>query len=429
MAIQKEQLNKVIPASFSAEEILSCLEEDGIIDADSAIDIMTNKRRKEILSRHNHPITQGKDGRWRTRIDDASYADGRRMIARSTKEAVEDVLIELYSYDGITMETLFPEWIKYKSLHVSHSTIERTIRTWNQHYADSEFVKIPLIKLTKLAVDEWVHKMLKEHPMNKHQYGNFRLIIRQELDYAVDRGIIKQNPFNLINVDLRRALKPEHKKPDHTQVYSRDELDRLCEVAWKDYENRNHPVHQLTPLAVMFMFLTGVRVGEVCGIRYEDIHERTMTIRRMVLHPSGEIIEHTKGFEDREVPLVPKALKLIELARERQSEEFNEAVGKLEDLRKEYNKKYEEKQKELEKELEDYYEEISKEYLEKRAEIKKVIDEFNKDYPNGVFITYKNGKANTPLEKVLNDFLNDSFFFNVFSPFGNLLISDSKKKH
>ena len=320
MAIQKEQLNKVIPASFSAEEILSCLEEDGIIDADSAIDILTNKRRKEILSRHNHPITQGKDGRWRTRIDDDSYADGRRMIARSTKEAVENILIELYSYEGITMETLFPEWIKYKSLHVSHTTIERTIRTWNQYYADSEFVKIPLIKLTKLAVDEWVHKMLKEHPMNKHQYGNFRLIIRQELDYAVDRGIIKQNPFNLINVDLRRALKPEHKKPDHTQVYSRDELDRLCEVAWKDYENRNHPVHQLTPLAVMFMFLTGVRVGEVCGIRYEDIHERTMTIRRMVLHPSGEIIEHTQGFEDREVPLVPKALKLIELARERQSE-------------------------------------------------------------------------------------------------------------
>ena len=40
MAIQKEQLNKVIPASFSAEEILSCLEEDGIIDTDSARDII-----------------------------------------------------------------------------------------------------------------------------------------------------------------------------------------------------------------------------------------------------------------------------------------------------------------------------------------------------------------------------------------------------
>ena len=52
MAIQKEQLNKVIPASFSTQELLFCLEENGIIDADSAIDIMTNKRRKEILSLH-----------------------------------------------------------------------------------------------------------------------------------------------------------------------------------------------------------------------------------------------------------------------------------------------------------------------------------------------------------------------------------------
>ena len=124
-----------------------------------------------------------------------------------------------------------------------------------------------------------------------------------------------------------------------------------------------------------------------------------------------------------------KKEQALKETREARVKEFNEAVGKLEDLKKEYNKKYKKKKKELEKELEDYYEEISKEYLEKRAEIKKVIDEFNKDYPNGVFITYKNGKANTPLEKVLNDFLNDSFFFNVFSPFGNLLISDSKKKH
>ena len=320
MAIQKEQLNKVIPASFSAEEILSCLEEDGIIDADSAIDIMTKAKRKEILSKHKHPITQGKDGRWRTRIDDNQYSDGRRMIAKSTREAVENLLIELYSNDGITMETLFPEWLKYKSLHVSQSTVERTKRTWEKYYSNSDFIKIPLVKLTKLSVDEIIHKMLKEHPMNKHQYANFRLIIRQMLDYAVDRDIIKQNPFLMVKIDLRRVLQPEHKKPDHTQVYSKDELERLCEVAWRDYKKKKHPVHQLTPLAVMFMFLTGVRVGEVCGIRYEDIYDANMIVRRMILYPSGEVIEHTKGFEDRVVPLVPQALKLIDLARERQKE-------------------------------------------------------------------------------------------------------------
>lgn len=124
-----------------------------------------------------------------------------------------------------------------------------------------------------------------------------------------------------------------------------------------------------------------------------------------------------------------KKEQALKETREARVKEFNEAVGKLEDLKKEYNKKYDEKQKELEKELQDYYEEISKEYLEKKAEIKKVIDDFNKDYPNGVFITYKNGKANTPLERIINNFFDDPFFFDVFSPFGNLLISSPKKKN
>ncbi len=320
MTVDNIQLNNYPSASLSVQDMLSLLEENGIIDADSAIDIMTKAKRKEILSKHNHPITQGKDGRWRTRIDDDAYSDGRRMIAKSTREAVENVLIELYSNDGITMETLFPEWLKYKSLHVSHTTIERTERTWNLYYACSDFIKIPIVKLTKLKVDEWIHELLQENPMNKHQYANFRLIIRQMLDYAVDREIIKQNPFLQVRIDLRRVLQPEHKKPDHTQVYSKDELERLCEVAWKDFEKNKHPVHQLTPLAVMFMFFTGVRVGEVCGIRYEDILDTNMIVRRMVLFPSGEVIGHTKGFEDRVVPLVPQALKLIDLARERQKE-------------------------------------------------------------------------------------------------------------
>lgn len=321
------QLNNMIPASVSVQELLFCLEDDGIIDADSAIDIMTKTRKKAVLSKHNHPITQGKDGRWRTRIDDETAPEGRRMIAKSTREAVEEVLIGLYSNEGITMESLFPEWINYKSLHVSPRTVERTVRTWNQFYANTDIVRVPLVKLTKLKLDEWIHRLLKEHPMNKHQYNNFRLIVRQILDYAVDSGIINQNPFLQVKVDTKRVLQPEHKRPDHTQVFSREELDKISVVAWKDFIEKRHPVHQLTPLAVLFMFFTGVRVGEVCGIRYEDINDRTMIVRRMVLYPGGEIIEHTKGFEDRVVPLVAPALRIIELARERQEEEGASTEG------------------------------------------------------------------------------------------------------
>ena len=144
----------------------------------------------------------------------------------------------------------------------------------------------------------------------------------------MDKGIIDSNPFLKVKVDTRRVLRAEHKKPDLTQVYTRDELDGLHVLAWKDFYDRRHPVHQLTPLAVMFMFLTGLRIGEVCGVRYEDINGNKIMIRRMVRYPSGEIVDHTKGtFGDREVPLVPQAKTLIETARRRQEAEGASTEG------------------------------------------------------------------------------------------------------
>lgn len=321
------QLNNPSSASFSAQEMLSYLDQNGIIDVGSVETQMRAARRKKLLDSHPYLISQGKDGRWRTYIKDPKQPHGRKMIVKSSREKVEDFICEYYasldendSRKKVTMASLFEEWIEYKSLHVERTTIERVRRDWNRYYANENIIHIPLVKLTKLDIDVWVHEMIRKYSMTKHSFGNFRLIIRQELDYAVDREIIDKNPFLSVKIDQRRVLTPEHKKPDHTQVYSKEELDKLVEVAWKDFNEKEHPVHQLAPLAVMFMFLTGVRVGEVCGIRYEDIYGKTMMVRRMVRHPGGEIVEHTKGYDDREVPLVPQALRLIEIAKERQEE-------------------------------------------------------------------------------------------------------------
>ena len=147
-----------------------------------------------------------------------------------------------------------------------------------------------------------------------------RTIIRQELDYAVDKGVINHNPFLDVRVDMRRVLKPERKKPNHTQVFSKSELEKIFKLAWDDFNEIKHPVHQLVPLAVMFMFYTGLRIGEVCGIRYEDIEGRTLSVRRMV-RPDGEVVERTKGtYGERTIPLISAAQELILVANQRQSE-------------------------------------------------------------------------------------------------------------
>lgn len=313
----------------SADQILNYLVADGSLDLDDVTKRMKQARRKQVLENHPYEIYQGKDGRWRTYVKSEDRAYGRKLIVKTYREDLEDAIYDHYQAQSeeamlkrASLASLFDDWLRYKELHVKKSSVDRIRNDWDRYYADSPIIHKPLFSLTKLELDTWVHEMIRRHEMTKHKYTNFSLIIRQELDYAVDLNIIEKNPFLDVKVDKKRVLVPEHKKPDQTQVFTKDELEHLQKLAWKDFETKHYYVHQLTPLAVMFMFYTGVRVGEVCAIRYSDIDGDTLTVRRMVHHSDNTVTESTKGtYGDRTVPLVPKAQELIRAARERQREE------------------------------------------------------------------------------------------------------------
>lgn len=328
--LDKQHIDLSLAAAPTAEELLAYLAASGTIDLDGAKAQMA-KSQKEDLLREKHPykIYKSKDGRWRTYIRDGESSQGRKLIVRTKREALIDTLYKHYLSEdeavikrAATLESLHAEWMEYKALHVSEPTCRRVERDWRRYYAESDIVKVPIAQITKLDLDCWVHEMIKKHQMNKHQYVNFRLILRQELDYAVDKGIISKNPFLAVKVDTRRVLMPERKKPDKTQVFSKEELRKLKELARVDFCEKKHPVNQLTPLAVIFMFDVGVRVGEVCALRYEDIIDGSVVVQRSLQNETGEVLNHTKGtYGARVVPLVKEARELIREAQQRQKEE------------------------------------------------------------------------------------------------------------
>lgn len=267
-------------SSFSAEELLSYLLERDNLNAGDVQEIMAQKRKEQLLKNHTHKIWQGSDGRWRTFIPDDTKPKNRKLISRETKDSLEDYICSFYkSYvdpnidKDITLRDLYDEWIEYKSLHVAETTVLRVQKDWRKYYQDADITGKPIAEITKLELDSWVHKMIREHHMTKHKYGNFSLIIRQMLDFAVDKEIIESNPFLRVKVDKKRVLKPEPKKNDLSQVYTKEEEQRLIEHAREAFDNTENYVQLFVPLAIMFMFYTGLRLGEVskilgCGIKY-----------------------------------------------------------------------------------------------------------------------------------------------------------------
>ena len=311
----------------SPDDCLQYRNADGSIDLDGVREMMVDIERKKILDDHPFSISQGNDGRWRTRVKDETAKTGRRQIVKSTKEKLEDAIIEYYLRTDerltrirMTLRELYPRWLKYKALHNAETYIPRIESEWNRFYENSSIVDKPIRDLKKLELDEWAHSLIREHDMTKTQYYNMSLIMRQCLDYAVDLEIIDDNQFRKVNIDGRRMFRKVRKKKDSTQVYSKDEVIILFQKAWTDFEFSTRLVYRLAPLALMFQFFTGVRIGELCALKFTDIENGILSVSRMLQKDTDKVVEHTKSHEDREVILTDGALELVEIARRYQEE-------------------------------------------------------------------------------------------------------------
>lgn len=222
----------------------------------------------------------------------------------------------------VTLSKLYPKWIEYKSLHAATETyLSRIDRDWQKYYTSTNIIDIPLDQITPLMLDEWVHKLIKKYNMSQKQFYNATIVMRQALEYAVDLKIIEENPFTAVKIDGKRVFRREKKKESATQVFLKDELLQLEQLAWEHFDADTMKVHKLAPLAVLFQFQTGLRVGELCAVRYQDVLESKIHINRMFRYELNEVVEHTKGcYGDRYVILTGQAKHIIAVAKAKQIE-------------------------------------------------------------------------------------------------------------
>lgn len=144
--------------------------------------------------------------------------------------------------------------------------------------------------------------------------------MRQALLYAVDLKILDKSPFSEVKIDGKRLFRKVKKKPDYIQVFSEQECKEITDMALDDFRNHVKTTYPLSPLALLFQLQTGIRIGELCALKYEDLETPdSIHIQRMVRRDTKEVVDHTKtDCGDRQVLLTSFAKYLIQTAREYQ---------------------------------------------------------------------------------------------------------------
>lgn len=272
----------------SDQDILKFMVDKGIISLNDIEEEMRLEERTRLLQKHKNKIFYyEKKDCWRTYVRDNH---GRKLIERKNKNDLEEYLISLYSEEEDleyeckvlkSIRTLYPEWLKYKSLHTaSPSSIRRIQNDWNRYYENDQISDIPIPNLTYLTLDEWVQKKIVAEKMTKKQYMNMITILKNVLLYATEPelGIIDKSPFERVKVNSKLFRKTEIKQSSK-QIFTQEEQDKLIDSCYDSYYHNNKK--SVSALAIVLNFNLGLRVGELVAIRWGDIsNDGYLYIRR-----------------------------------------------------------------------------------------------------------------------------------------------------
>ena len=287
----------------------------GIIDMESLQQLIYMKKKEKMLKEHPYKITLLKNGRWQTYF---KRADGRLLTVRGpTKEALVDRLYDLYSSaldDSTLMSKIFEEWLDYKrSITSSPNTIARHRQHYNKYLKDTKIFSKRIGDIDRLELNAFCNSLIKEHSLTRKGWFNVKTMLNGMFEYALDKDLIVTNPMARVKITVK--YKQVNKKDDGSKIFNTEEEKAFIKYLKASYSETK----EMEYLAVMLNFYIGLRIGELCCLKWEDVgdlklhvcREETRDREANALH----VEEHTKSYRERYVMLVSKANDILKLAR------------------------------------------------------------------------------------------------------------------
>lgn len=307
---------------FTDEELKNLLI-SGIINFDEVLEIKSmNRKFQKTKAMHPYPVHHTETSGWFTTVDDSASKSGKKKIRRSSETGLWEALSEWYIENRHYAQTtsisqLYEEWIDWKETPKNADNIARIRYEWKTYYLEEplskDIISKPIVKLTSLELRKWAESLLKKYKCDKKKYARIFLIVNQVLEYAADEDVnlIPENIWTKAKKKINKDLiYPEIIPEDNTQVFTDEERQAIWKMVYEDLE-----VYKQKPtsagLQILFLFETGLRIGECCGLKWSDVQNGRLYIRRQA--NNERVKEWTKSNTSaRDIPLTRRALKILE---------------------------------------------------------------------------------------------------------------------
>lgn len=293
------------------QEAIAC----GIIDEDVLQQQLIMKQKESMLKKHPYAIALLSTGRWQTYFPDP-VSGKRKELKASSKEKLVDKLYALYqeakNLDKLTMTQLYEEWLEYKtSITESPNTVKRHKQHFRKYFEQTKLFQMPVVKVDRLMLQSFCNQLVKDNNLSSKEWTNIKTILKGMFEYAFDKEFIETNPMERVKITVK--FRQIQRKTGKTETFNTEEQRALNAYLDKMFSETNDLVY----LAVRLNFYLGLRVAELVTLRAEDrvdlshLHIQREEVRNQETNEVS-VVEHTKTNTDRFVPLIPKAIVLLD---------------------------------------------------------------------------------------------------------------------
>lgn len=265
---------------INTEKSLSFAISEGIIDIEQICRAYNVKKKQEYLSLHPNAIYQGKDGKYYTYVGEGRK--DRRKVKRTTREALEDYLADYYSAkeNDPTISEVFNKWIYWKyneNREISQQTYTKYQNEFKRFFLNNkcaaDICNKPLRNITERELDDFLRLTISDMKLTRKAYSGLKIILIGIFRYGKRYGYTDLSISHFLgDMEISSRAFTQNVKKTEEQIFSEDEIKKAIA-----YLNQSDDIRDL---AILLLFETGIRLGELAVLKPEDVLADSILIRR-----------------------------------------------------------------------------------------------------------------------------------------------------
>ena len=291
------------------------------VSREEVIKQYSDKKLSALLEYHKNKITEVQTGRFQGKITTyIGHGKERKKIYADAMEGMYKKLFDFYcgtdfkyGYTEVnSFEALYHKWQEQRKKDcVKDNTRLRNEQVYRKFLADTDFFKLSIKEVDRLKLQTFCNQLINRNSMTSPQWREVKTILRGIYFYALDIGCVTSNLMESVRIHAK--FQPPAKGKKDKQTVSKETM----KIYFEWLEDRFKASGDVSCLGIKLLFYTGLRSGELVALRWRDIEQNFSSLRihseeiKNQLAHKIEVAEHTKGYQERNVPLCNEAVRLL----------------------------------------------------------------------------------------------------------------------